>query len=124
MIARGCEGISQFAEDAFGIVMNGAGLAVKQLWCANDLAAESCADCLMAQADAEYGEFSREALDQVDADSRVLGRARTGGNYDAFWFAAGDLFHGNFVVAMHFDIAAQFAEVLSEVVGEGIVVVE
>src|SRR5580704_14095736 len=124
MIARGCEGIRQLAEDAFGIVVNGAGLAMKHLRGANDLATEGCADCLMAQADAEYGVFSREALDQVDANSRVLGRARTRGNYDAFWFAAGDLFHGNFVVAMYFDIAAQFAEVLGEVVGEGIVVVE
>ena len=36
----------------------------------------------------------------------------------------GDLFYGDFVVAVDFDLTTEFAQILSEVVGEGIVVVE
>ena len=52
VIARGGEGLGEFAENIFAVVMDFAGLAVKEFWRANDFAAEGRADGLMAEADA------------------------------------------------------------------------
>ena len=48
VVARGGEWIVKFAEDAFGVVMDGAGFAVKEFGRANDFPAECRADRLMA----------------------------------------------------------------------------
>ena len=53
MIARGGKGIGELAEDALGIVVNLAGLAMKQLGRTNDLSSEGGADGLMPKANAE-----------------------------------------------------------------------
>jgi len=49
MIARCGERVGEFAEDAFGVVMDGAGFAVKEFGRANDFPAECRADGLMAE---------------------------------------------------------------------------
>jgi len=63
-------------------------------------------------------------LDEFDGDTGFFGRARAGGDDDAIGLAADDVVDGDFVVAMDFDLATELAEVLGEVVGEGVVVVE
>src|SRR5260370_11095414 len=106
------------------VVMNLAGFAVKEFRGADDFAAERGANGLMAEADTQDGKLSGEALDQLDGNARFLRRARAGRNHDAFRFAADNFFDGDFVVAMHFDLATQLAEILRQVIGERIVVVE
>ncbi len=49
VVARGGEGVGEFAEDAFGVVMDGAGFAVEEFGRANDFPAECGADGLMAE---------------------------------------------------------------------------
>ncbi len=78
----------------------------------------------MAEAHTEDGKFTGKPLDEFHGDSSFLRRARTGRNHDAFRLSPGNFIHSNFVVAVHFDLATQLAEILREVVGEGIVVVE
>lgn len=51
VVARCGEGVGEFAEDAFGVVMDGTGFAVKEFGRANDFPAECRADGLMAEAD-------------------------------------------------------------------------
>src|SRR6266478_927296 len=124
MVARGGERVGQLAENIFAVVVNLAGLAVKNLRRANDFAAERRADGLMAETHTENREFPRQSANQIDANSSVLRCAWTRRNYNAFRLAARNFLDRNFVVAMHLDIAAQFAEILRQVVGERIVVVE
>jgi len=50
VVARCGEGIGEFAEDAFGVVMDGAGFAVKKFGRTDDFPTECRADGLMAQA--------------------------------------------------------------------------
>src|ERR1700719_1347697 len=78
----------------------------------------------MAEADAQDWELAGKLANQVDADSGVLRRARPGRNHDAFRLAPRDFLDGNFVVTMDLDVAAQLAEILRQVIGKRIVVVE
>src|SRR6267154_4150649 len=104
--------------------MNLAGLAVKNLGSANDFATECRADGLMAQAYAKDRKFSGQAANQVDANSGVLRSAWAGRNYDGVRLAPRNFLDGDFVVAVHLDIATQLAKILGQVIGKGIVVVE
>jgi hypothetical protein len=124
VIPRGDKRPGQFAEDAFAVVMNLAGFSVKQLRRTYDFSAERFTNCLVAQTDAENRELPREFLHQFDRNACLPRRARARRNNDGFGFALRDVFDGNLIVAMNFDGATEFAEILREVVGEGVVVVE
>src|SRR5271168_4557978 len=78
----------------------------------------------MPQAYAEYGKLSGQLLNQLYRNSRFLRGTRTRRNHDLFRFARGNLLHGNFIVAMHFHGAAKLAQVLRQVISEGIVVIQ
>jgi len=78
MIARGGERRRQAGEHAGRVVGDRAGLAVHDLLGLNDLAAEHLADRLMTQANPEYGKIFRRALDQVQANARLVRIARAG----------------------------------------------
>ena len=62
--------------------------------------------------------------DEVDADARFVRSTRPGRNDDAFRMQIFDFFHRDLIVAAHLNLRAQFADVLDQVVSEGIVVVE
>ena len=124
MVARGREGIRELAENIFVVVMDLARLAVKKFRGTDDFAAERGANGLVAETDPQNGELPSKTLDQFHGNTGFLGSTRTGGNYDAFGLAADNFFDRNFVVAMDFDLATQFAEILREVVSERVVVVE
>src|SRR6267154_5163021 len=104
--------------------MNLAGLAVKNLGSANDFATECRADGLMTQAYAKDRKFSGQAANQVDANPGVLRSTWTRRNYDGVRLAPRNFLDGDFVVAVHLDIATQLAKILRQVVGKRIVVVE
>src|SRR5579862_7816784 len=78
MIARSLEFLRQAAKNRFAIVIDPARFAVHQFARSNHSAAKRCADRLMATANTENRNFASEALDQRNADSRFLWRARPG----------------------------------------------
>ena len=124
MIARGSEWLGEFSKNTLPAVLDFTGLAVEKFGSANDFAAEGSTDGLMTKADTEDGTFSCQFFDKLDRNTRFLRSAGAGRDNDAFWFATRDFFDRNFIVAMDFYRAAKFAEILGEVVGKGIVVVE
>ena len=124
MITRGREGIGQFAKNSLAVMANFAGFAVEEFGRANDFSSECGADGLMAEANTEDWKFPFETLDEFDGDAGFSGRARAGRNDNAVRFAADNFVHGNFIIAMHFDGATEFAQVLRQVVSERVVVVE
>src|SRR6185437_6491014 len=130
VVTRAGHGLREVAEDAAIIVLDRRGLAVHELGGTDDLGTEGRADGLMAEADAEGGDLlvgrqRGEALDERDEDAGVL-RCAGAGREDDSRGAQGDNFvGGDLVVAFDDDLAlTQFADVLDEVVGEGVVVVE
>ncbi len=86
-------------------------------------AAEAVADALVAQADAQYRQARSEALNHIAGDASLLRRARPGGNDDAFRRQLFNPVKADFIVAEHPHLFSQLAEVLVEVVGKAIVIV-
>ena len=78
----------------------------------------------MPEANAKNRNLPRKALDQRNAHARFLRRARPRRHDDALRFLARNFVECNFVVAMNFERLPQLAEVLRQVVGKRIVVVE
>ena len=124
VVAGAGERSGQAGEDALAVVRDGAGFAVHEVLGADDLAAEGLADGLVAEADAEDGDFAGHVPDERHEDAGFAGRAGAGREQNAFGLECLDLFDGQLVVAADFDLCTQLAEVLDEVVGEGVVVVE
>ena len=82
MVAGGRHRHGQALEDAFVVVHDGAGFAMHEMGSAHDFAAESFADGLMSQADAQHGNFSGELANQFDADAGILRSAGAGRDDD------------------------------------------
>ena len=61
---------------------------------------------------------------QFDADSGILWSARPGRNHDTVRPHRLDFTDGDFVVAPHLNLRAQFSKILDKVVSERVVIVE
>src|SRR3546814_5740282 len=68
--------------------------------------------------------FGRAGLDQFKRDSRLIGRAGAGRDEEPFGPAGHGLTHRNVVVARHFHRDAHFLEVVDEIPGEAVVIVD
>src|ERR1700730_5952843 len=96
-----------------------------QLRRAYDLATERLANRLMAQADAQNWNAAGKALDYLQRNSGAIRCARARRDYDPFGEQLRfDLLDCDLIVAAHLNGLAQFAEILNQVVGERIVVVD
>ena len=99
-------------------------LAVHQRGRAHDRAAIDLADRLVAEADAEDRDFRAGALDQRQADAGLVGRAGAGREHDGLGVHGHHLVDGDLVVAAHGELRPQLADVVDEVVGEAVVVID
>src|SRR5215472_142103 len=124
VITGGRERVRQLAEDIFAVVMDLAGFAMEKFRSADDFSAKSCTNGLVAEANTEDWKFSGKTLDELDGNARFPRRTRSGRNDNALRAAAGDFFNGDFVVAMDFDVRTELTQILREVVGKRIVVVQ
>ena len=114
----------QVGEDVRPGMRDAHGLAVHDLLGADDVAAVGGADGLVAQAHAQDRLLAGEGLDDGHRDAGLGRRARAGRHADAVGVERGDLFQGDLVVARHAHVLAQFTEVLDQVVGKRVVVVD
>jgi hypothetical protein len=79
----------------------------------------------MPEADTEHGDFSVEVFDCVGGDAVIFERfAGTGGDNEMRWVERNKLVHRHLIIAEDFDVRAEFAEVLDEVVGEGVIIID
>jgi hypothetical protein len=100
-------------------------LAVHHARRSHDLAAVELTDALQAETHAEHRHVPRERADHLQRHARLVRRPRPRRDDDAVW--SDFIFHflnRHPVVAPHLDPRAQLAEILDEVVGERVVVVD
>ena len=124
VVARGLERPVDAAEDAGALVPDVRELAVHRHRRAHHLAAEDLADGLMAEADAEQRHLARRLADQVEADAGLIGRAGAGREHDRLRLGRDHRVGRNLVVAMNDDIRPQPAQIVEQVEGEAVVIVD
>lgn len=124
VVAGGGERIGHVLEEVFVVVPDGGRFAVHHAVVDNDVAAEGVADALVAQADAEDGDFAGEVFDDVVGEAGFARGAGAGGDENAVGVEFFDAGEGDLVVAVDLHGNVHFAQVLDEVVGERIVVIE
>src|SRR5690606_1008552 len=100
-------------------------LAMQDTVRAHDLASERFTDGLMAKTDAEkrYLPFGRGA-DQIDADSRLSRIAWARRDHDTVRVHRQSLWHVKRVIAPDGDFSPGFAQIMHEVPGEAVVIVD
>src|SRR4051812_43122400 len=116
--------LRQAGKDALAVMPDPGHLAMHYLPCFYHAAAKSLANRLVAKADAQQGNFAGQALDQPEADSCLARRAGPGGDNNPLRRHARHLIDRQGIVAEHAAPRAELAEVLHQVVGEGVVVVD
>src|SRR5437764_9704007 len=124
VVASGCHWHGETLEYGSVVMHDGTRLAMHQVRGADNVAAESFANGLMSQADSEYWNLAGKVADQVDADARFIRSAGARGDHNPLGIHVFDLVHRDLIIASNFHLAAKFADVLHQVVGERIVVVE
>jgi len=87
-------------------------------------ATEDGPESLMPKANAKHGNLTVKVFDGIGGNAIVFERfARSGGNDEVTRIERDELIYRDLVIAEDFDIRTEFAEVLDEVVGEGVVVI-
>src|SRR5262245_54338822 len=71
VVPRGLEPVRQAVKNGRRIVTYFGGLAMHQVWRANDAAAECFADRLIPETYSEYGKFPGKLPDRVDRNARI-----------------------------------------------------
>src|SRR3954447_14764455 len=123
-VAPDCQRVRQAREQPRAVVLDLGRLAVHGD-VAHDLAAERLGERLVAEADAERRHAGLgEAPHRLDRDAGLGGRARPGRDDHAVPPALEQLADLRRVVADDLDLRPQLAQVLDEVVGERVVVVD
>src|SRR5579863_5105624 len=112
------------AQDAGAVVADGRKLAVHRDWRADDGAAESVANRLMAEADPKHRDFAGNRPDQIEADTGVLGSTRAGRKHDGVGIGGHNGGAGDPVVAMHAHLRPKVPEEMDQVEGEAVVIVD
>src|SRR4029079_12950408 len=90
----------------------------------NDNAAVRFTNRLVPEANTENRNRASPTANQWHADARLRRRARARGDDDRLRRQVADGFNVDGVVPTNLDLGSELAEVLNEVVGEGVVVVE
>jgi polysaccharide deacetylase 2 family uncharacterized protein YibQ len=125
MVARGFERGRQAREHAFAVMMDVRYFAMERFGGADDIAAESLPHRLKAEADSEQRDVVfGTGFNEGEADSGMVRIGRAGGNHDAIRLEREGVFDCDFIVAVDKRFRAQIAQILDQVVGEGIVIID
>src|SRR5207248_3905850 len=87
-------------------------------------AAKCSSDRLMSEADTQDRDLACEMPDYIDADSRLLRCARPGRDHDPLRVEFLDLVNRGLIVAAHYHLLARLSDVLHQIEGKRIVVIE
>ncbi|MNH13845.1 hypothetical protein D3C81_839810 [compost metagenome] len=124
VIAGYSQRIVQTGKHTLVLVVYRTGLAMHDLAGTYDIATKGLANGLVTQANAENRQLAGKMQDGLDGNTGLGRGARAGGNHDALGVQGFDLGDGQLVIANDLDLSTQLAEVLHDVVGEGVIVVD
>jgi hypothetical protein len=124
MVPAGLKRIIHACKQAVALVENLRGLAVHKPTGRDNLAAKGSSDGLMPEADAEDGDVITQGLNSLERYTCILRAARSRGNHECPGVESNYLVQGDHIVAPDQDFLAKFLEILNQIEGERIVVVD
>jgi hypothetical protein len=124
MVARGLERLWQVFEHPLAAVVDHGCFPMHDPLRPDHLGAENLADTLVTQANAKHGDAGTQGAHHVQADTRLVRRARPGRNHDSLRLHFCNFIDRYRVVAHGFHFRPQFTQVLHQVVSEGVIVVD
>src|ERR1700687_5474424 len=124
MVAHHYQRARNVLEDPLSVVRHPRGFSVHQGTCPHHFSAICLAECLMPATHSPNRDGPAPSLYRSDRDPRFGGRARTRRDYQACYAHRSYLIDSDLIVPLHDRLLAELAEILDEVIGEGIVVVE
>ena len=124
MVSRRVEGIGQLPENRPAVMLYGRRLTVHEAHGSDDFSAKCDGQRLMTKADAQKRQASGEMLHGLDRDTRLVRRARSRRDNDAAGLEGLDLFDRNLIVAIDPYVLPQLAQILNEIVGERVVIID
>src|SRR5262249_20776836 len=124
VVAAGLQRSSDAAEDPAPIVSDLRGLAVHHPFGPHHASPEGLADRLMPQANAENWNLPGKLANGRHAHPRLARRAWPGGKNERIGTPGSYSLHVDPIVAEDFDRRAQLPQILNQVEGEGVVVVD
>src|SRR5947207_3360053 len=124
MVARGLKRPVDAAEDTAALVLDQRKLAVNRRGSPDDFAAEGLANGLVPKADPENRDRWGGLGNQLKANAGVIRRARAGREHDCVWVGRNHLATRYFVIAMNGDLRPEATEIVEQVEGKAVVVVD
>src|SRR5206468_8025597 len=124
MVAGGLKRIVHVEEESASGMDHRGGLPEHEPVSAHHLPAEHLPDALVPEADSQNGNFPGEPLDDSTADPGVARASRARLDHDGLGVPPHGVLDGDLVVPDHVRGTAQLAQILDEVPGEGVVVVD
>src|SRR3569623_231804 len=124
MITRRLERIGQPLDNPRIGMVDGRGLAVHHLTRVHYSAAEGLTDTLVAETHAKQRKYSGIPADDVERHARLVGRTWARRDHDMVGSEAPDLLDADLIIAVHAHIGAELAQILHQVVGERIIIVD
>jgi len=123
MIAGRRESIRYACKDTLAPMVYLAKLAVHRI-CAHHMATKCLPDGLMAEANAKDGHIASGRFDKLQAYSGLVRIAGTGRQDDTLWMLCKHRRRRDLVVAVNLDLCAKLAEIMIEVIGKTVVVID
>ncbi len=124
VVARRLERPVDAAKNARALVLDQRQLAMHRHRRAHHRAAEHLPDRLMPETDPEDRNGGRSLADEVEADAGIVRRAGAGREHDGIGLGIDHSLRRDLVVAMHDHLRPQLPQVVEEIEGEAVVVVD
>ena len=124
VVAGSLEGLAQAPKHTLPAVVDKGSLAVHHLPRAHPLPAVHLADALHAQAHPQYRQLAGILGNHRHGNAGLIGRAGPRGNDNALRRQRRDVGNGDFIVAHHLHFGPEFTQILHDIPGEGVVVVD
>src|SRR5258708_22649884 len=124
MVAGRGQPLRAVAENGFAVVLNLADVAGHLFLRAYYFSAEGRANRLVSETNTQDRLLAGKVPDQINADARLMRRAWPRRNYDVVRPQRFDFLRCHLVVAPDFHLLSELAQILDQVVGERIVLVE
>src|SRR5436190_19491911 len=124
MVAGRGEGIRHAFEQIFAVMLNGRGLPMHHAIIDDHVATEDVANALVTKADSQRRDVRAETAYDLIGKTGFSWRARAGRYKNAVGVQFANALESNLVIAVDLHLHLHLAEVLHEVVGKRIVVVD